>query len=98
MALPGLIIAAGLALLFAHEAWTAGTNPEPYQFGSESMIAKGGREYSSATAYMLSAGLSVALSLASIAFLLRGVTLSHRRLIGVGYVFLLAAPTVSRLL
>ena len=95
-AVPGMLISAALAALFSHEAWSAGTAPEPYGFGSVEMLAQGGREYASATAYVLASLLAVALALASIAFLLRSAFLGNARLMSVGYLCLMASPTVSR--
>ena len=97
-ALPGLVMALVLLLLFAYEAWSAGTNPEPYRFGSAQAVTQGGREYASATAYVLSATLAAALALASIGLLLRSAFLDNGRLMGVGYLCLMAAPSLSRLL
>jgi hypothetical protein len=97
-ALPGLVIAAALSVLFGHEAWSAIQSPEPYGFGTEAMIARGGREYASLAIYAVTSGLSAALSLLSIGVLLRGAFLGNPRFMSVGYLCLLGAPMIGKIL
>ena len=97
-ALPGLLIAAALALLLASDLWGAVFSPEPYRFGSEAMIAQGGAKYASASAYLFSGSLPLLLTLASMGFLWRGALIGHGRLLGIGYLLLLAWPTAAALL